>query len=193
MAAKKFRDIVALEESAARLSKSLDVADARLAIYLKYDPDQPRDEKGRFASTGAAGFGGGGGRILTRANSPTWWPTMSRDLLIVGAAATVVGIAPVVRMGFRGFSRTVLRGLGPVAVRISQRYGANFVGVFQQLARQAGFKVPRSAMKGIPRRYAVRAWDKLPPGARKIIDRRVGAIAAGLKIPKGKIKRPPKK
>lgn len=164
--------------AALRLSKSLAKADARLTAYLrKYDPDQPRDERGRFASTGAAGAVSGGGRILTPANSPSWWPTMSRDLLVIGAVGTAVGLAPVIRSGARGLQASMFRGMGPVAARMAQRFGGHVSGHFQNLARTLGFKIPRGSLRGVPSKYTQRAWDKVPKDVKQMIDRKVDAVA----------------
>lgn len=183
-----------VEREARQLSKSIAAADARLTKFLqKYDPDQPRDARGRFAPTGAAGAVSGGGRILTPGNSPSWWPSMSRDLLIVGAIGGAIGIAPVVTAAGRRFNRTLLRGMGPIAARMAQRFGGHVSGHFQSLARTMGFKVPKGSLRGVPRQYTQRAWNKLPKDVQNVIDRHVTNVAANTRRtlkPKGTPKPP---
>jgi hypothetical protein len=175
----KQAELAKVSAEARRLSKSMAAVDARLATYMrKYDPDQPRDANGRFASTGAAGAVSGGGRILTPGNSPSWWPTASRDLLIIGALGTAAGFAPIVRIAGKRMHRAMLRGMGPVASRMAQRFGGHISGHFQTLARSLGFKVPKGSMRGVPSRYMQRAWDKLPKDVQSKIDRHVNTVAA---------------
>lgn len=170
--------VASISKEARHLSKSLARADKRLTAYLlKYSPDQPRDEKGRFASTGGV-RGGGSSRFLTPANSPSWWPSMSRDLLVLGAIGTAVGIVPIVQVAGRSFNRSILRGMGMTAARMAERLGGHVSGHFQTLARAAGFKIPRGALKGVPRRYSRAAWNKLPKDIKDTVDRTVNRVVA---------------
>lgn len=149
---------------------------------FKYSPNQPRDARGRFASGGGISPRGGSSAnpFFQPSNAPTWWPTMARDLTLVGLAAGAVGITPVIGLAGRGFSRAILRGLGPVAYRMAQRTGGNVVRTLHNLARQFGYKIPRSAMRGVPRgataAAAAAAWRKMPPGAKKVVDDAVKTI-----------------
>ena len=115
---------------------------------------------------------------------------MARDLTVIGLGAGALGVTPVIALAGRGFSRTVIRSVGPIAYRMAQRYGGNFASVFHGIARQLGFKVPRSAMRGVPRAAAATtagaaaaAWGKLPKGAKKAVDQAVNRIRAQRKAP----------
>jgi hypothetical protein len=160
---------------------SSDVPDLFKVDISKYNPSQARDSRGRFAAGGGGGARRSGGALtgnpfLTPSQSPAWWPTMARDLTAVGVVGTAIGVVPVVALGVRGFSRTILRGLGPVAYRMAQKTGRNVVSVFHGLARQLGFKIPRGAMRGVPRARSSSAWQKMPKGAKKVVDDAVTTI-----------------
>ena len=145
----------------------------------KYSPDQPRDNRGRFAPGGSGGLrvrSGGSNPLLHPSNSPTWWPSMARDLTLVGLAASGLGVTSVAAMGTRAFSRMILRGMGPVAARMAQQAGGSVVSQFHRLARYMGFKIPRGAMRGVPRTATAGAYNNLPAKAKAVVNNAVKTI-----------------